>query len=307
MDILHDGALVDAGGLSFGHAEANHSGVSVALFDNGATAGVSVQGSAPGTRETDLLAPTASIQKVNALVLSGGSAFGLASADGVMQVLAEKNMGHDTGFGVVPIVPAAVIFDLPVSGHHPPGPGLGRTATQNASSGDRSRGNIGAGAGATVGKYLGTGVMKSGLGQAAVRQGDVVVSAAVVVNALGDIYDGHEKIAGAFDENGFVETTRFLDSTSSITNTTIGIVATNAGLSKTQATKVAASSHDGFARAINPVHTSDDGDLMFAVSTGTAQCDLRSVCFLAAEATRLAILDAVRSATSLGPLRGLAS
>lgn len=276
--------------------------MSVAFFPGGATVGVDVRGSAPGTRETDLLAPTASVSTVNALVLSGGSAFGLASAHGVMTELASRGIGHDTGFGLVPIVPAAVIFDLPVSGGNPPGEELGRRALENASDLDRSRGNIGAGTGATVGKYLGFGYMKGGLGQAALEFGDLVVSAAMVVNALGDVYDHGTKVAGTHDENGFLPTELFASATSSITNTTIGIVATNAALTKTEATKVAQMSHDGLARAINPIHTTDDGDLIFAASTGNIPASVRTVGYMAAEAVRLAVLDGVASATSLGTI-----
>lgn len=300
MEILENGALTDAGGLRLGHASEGGTGVTVAVIDTGGTAGVDVRGSAPGTRETDLLDPTAAVQQVTAIVLTGGSAFGLAAADGVMAELESAGRGLDTGFGLVPIVPAAVIFDLPVTGGARPSPDLGRRAVQSAAD-DRSRGNVGAGTGATIGKHLGPtgGVMKGGLGQAAVRSGSLVVSAAVVVNALGDIYDGAEKIAGTHSESGFLPTEMYAGTSGGLTNTTIGIVATNAALTKPQATKVASSAHDGLARSIRPVHTMDDGDTIFAVSTGTVQAHTNAVCFLAAEAVRLAVLDGVRSATSL--------
>lgn len=299
MEAVTHGALVDAGGIRLGHASMKGTGVTVAVIDHGGVAGVDVRGSAPGTRETDLLDPTAAVQQVNAIVLSGGSAFGLATADGVMLELAEQGRGLDTGMGIVPIVPAAVIFDLPVTGGTKPTQELGREAVRAAGD-NRERGNVGAGTGATVGKYLGVpGVMKGGLGQAAVRDGDLVVSAVVVVNALGDIYDSGVKIAGTYNESGFLPTDSYVGASVGITNTTIGIVATNAALTKAQATKVASTSHDGLARSIRPVHTMDDGDTLFAVSTGNTAAHVNQVCYLAAEAVRLAVLDGVRSATSL--------
>ena len=299
MEIIENGALVDSGGLRLGNASEQGTGVTIAVIDSGGAAGVDVRGSAPGTRETDLLDPTAAVQHANAIVLAGGSAFGLATADGAMLELAEQGKGLDTGMGIVPIVPAAVIFDLPVTGGAKPTPDLGRKAVRTAGE-NRERGCVGAGTGATVGKYLGpNGVMKGGLGQAAVRRGDLVVSAAVVVNALGDIFDGDQKIAGTHSAEGFLPTTEYLGSPVGLTNTTIGIVATNAALTKAQAKKVASASHDGLARSIRPVHTMDDGDTLFAVSTGTVSAHVNAVCFMAAEAVRLAVLDGVRSATSL--------
>ena len=300
MEILENGALVDVGGLRVGHANEGGTGVTVAVIDRGGAAGVDVRGSAPGTRETDLLDPTAAVQEVTALVLSGGSAFGLAAADGVMRELADQGRGLDTGMGIVPIVPAAVIFDLPITGGARPSPELGQRAVLAADK-DDSRGNIGAGIGATVGKYLGAtgGVMKGGLGQAAVKSGDLIVSALVVVNAMGDVFDGDKKIAGTHSESGFLPTEHYLGTSAGITNTTIGIVATNAGLTKAGAAKAASAAHDGLARSIRPVHTMDDGDTLFTVSTGTVDAPLNAVCFLAAEAVRLAVIDAVRSAESL--------
>lgn len=293
---MSKGGLVDAGAVRVGHATGDGTGVTVIHFPHGAICGVDVRGAAPGTRETDLLDPVNTVQSVNAIVLTGGSAFGLAAASGVMNGLAEQGEGLDTGFGVVPIVPAAVIFDLPLSATRPD-EAMGRAALAAASETDASRGNVGAGTGATIGKYLGRGFMKGGLGQATITHGDLNVSALMVVNALGDIYDG-DKIAGASDD-GLIDTDTFADSTMSITNTTIGVVATNAALSKAEATRVAMSAHDGLARAIIPTHTSDDGDVVFAASTGSVQAPLRTVCYLATEAVRLAILDGVRSATSL--------
>ena len=300
MEILHNGALVDAGGVRVGHADRGGTGVTAAVIDHGGTAGVDVRGSAPGTRETDLLDPTAAVQEVTALMLVGGSAFGLAAADGAMGALADEGRGLDTGMGIVPIVPAAVIFDLPVTGGARPSPDLGRQAVLSAGL-DRSRGSVGAGSGATVGKYLGLsgGVMRGGLGQAAVAHGDLIVSALVVVNAMGDIFDGDTKVAGTHDETGFLPTDRYLGMTTGLTNTTIGIVATNAALTKAEASKAASAAHDGLARSIRPVHTMDDGDTLFCVSTGNVDAPVNAVCYLAAEAVRLAVLDAVRTAHSL--------
>lgn len=269
-------------GIRVGHytdAE-NLKGCTVIRFANqGATAAVDVRGSAPGTRETDLLAPINLVNKVHAIVLSGGSAYGLDAASGVMDCLEKEHIGFPVGEGVVvPIVPAAVLFDLSIG--NPmirPSAQWGRQACQNANDSPVKMGNIGAGTGATVGKLLGKNkAMKSGLGSALLRLSDgVLVGAIVAVNALGDVIEpGTGKViagirkdeTGAFQSSVKVLLDQGVGNIFPGTNTTIGVVATNILLSKVQLKKIAQMAHDGLARAINPAHTMYDGDTIFAVS-----------------------------------------
>lgn len=284
-DWLGAGGLTDVSGIKVGHftLKERPTGCTVILCEAGAVAGVDVRGSAPGTRETDLLNPVNTVQQVQAIVLSGGSAYGLDTANGVMRYLEERKLGFPVGAaGVVPIVPAAILFDLGVGDPKiRPNADSGYQACMAASTGPVAQGNVGAGAGATVGKLFGQKfAMKSGLGTASAKIGDtgVVVAALVVVNAVGDVIDPRSGriIAGARNENGH----GLRDSMAQImrgyqvmvqpgSNTTIGIVATNADLDKVQMTKIAQMAHDGLARTINPVHTPFDGDTIFAVSTGT--------------------------------------
>ncbi|HXE14802.1 MAG TPA: P1 family peptidase [Bryobacteraceae bacterium] len=289
-------------------------GCTVVLFDGSATAGVDVRGSAPGTRETDLLKPVNTVKKVNAIVLSGGSAFGLDSATGVMRFLEERGMGLKVGAVVVPIVPAAILFDLGVGNPKiRPDADAGYQACRLATDDPVVEGCVGAGAGATVGKLFGMkNAMKSGIGSASVRVGNtgITVGAIVAVNAVGDIYDPHTGalLVGARGTNGKTLVNAMSQvvrghgvRASKGTNTTIGIVATNATFTKTQATKIAQMSHDGFARTIRPVHTSFDGDTIFAACTCTSpeQVDAGMIGAIGAEVMAEAVVRAVKSATSL--------
>lgn len=289
-------------------------GCTVVLFDGSATAGVDVRGSAPGTRETDLLKPINTVKKVNAIVLSGGSAFGLDSATGVMRFLEERGMGLKVGSVVVPIVPAAILFDLGVGNPKiRPDAEAGYQACRAATNDPVAEGCVGAGAGATVGKLFGMkNAMKSGIGGASVRVGNtgITVGAIVAVNAVGDVYDSHTGalLAGARGTDGKTLVNAMSQvvrghgvHASNGTNTTIGVVATNATFTKTQATKIAQMAHDGFARTIRPVHTSFDGDTIFAACTCTSPelVDAGMIGAIGAEVMAEAVVRAVKSATSL--------
>lgn len=297
-------------------------GCTVVLAREGAVAGVDVRGSAPGTRETDLLDPRNTVDRVHAVVLSGGSAFGLAAADGTVRFLEEAGIGYPVGPFRVPIVPAAILFDLGVQGPGAvrPGPECGYRAAAAANADPVRRGNAGAGAGATVGKSRGLArAMKGGLGSASLRFPDgLVVAALIAVNAVGDVVDPADGavVAGVRNEDGTLADARelLLESLSGPpsaaegeasgpfagANTTIGVVAVNAPLTKAQAGKVAEMAHDGLARTIYPVHTPSDGDTLFALSTGDGpEVRVGRIGALAAEAVARAVLDAVRSAESL--------
>jgi L-aminopeptidase/D-esterase-like protein len=311
------GSITDVPGLKVGHCTLveRPTGCTVVLCQQGATGGVDVRGSAPGTRETDLLSPINSVQTVNAILLSGGSAYGLDAASGVMRYLEEHKMGYDLGaLGVVPIVPAAILMDLGVGDAKiRPTAESGYKACLAAGAGQVAEGNVGAGAGATIGKLFGMkSAMKSGLGTSSVRIGNtgIVVGALVAVNAVGDVIrpETGKIIAGARSEDG----RSYRDSMTAIlggyhvvaqhgANTTIGVVATNARFTKTQMTKIAQMTHDGYARAINPVHTMYDGDTVFALSTGTTedQADESAIGAIAAVVMSRAIVRAVMQATSL--------
>lgn len=312
------GSIIDVPGVRVGHAEdaLKQTGCSVVLFDAGAVCGVDVRGAAPGTRETDLLNPTNFIEKVHAVVLSGGSAFGLDAASGVMAWLEQRHIGFDVGVTVVPIVPAAVLFDLTFGDPGVrPDASMGYQAVSVASREPFASGNTGAGVGATVGKMLGMDkAMKGGLGSASVTGPDgLVVAAMVAVNAVGEIRDPRtgQTIAGACDENGDL-----LDLQASVvsgrdshfspgTNTTIGIICCNAALTKSQMQKVAQMAHDGLARTIYPVHTLSDGDTLFAATTGGVETTVNIVGMLAAEVMAAAVLNGVRAARSAHGVRGL--
>lgn len=260
-------------------------GCTVIIAESGAKAGISVRGGGPATRETDLLNPEKMTQEIHGLVLSGGSAYGLDSATGVMRYLEDRGIGFDVGMGVVPIVPAACLFDL-IAGDFKcrPDAYMGYAACVDSEK-KREKipcGNVGAGTGATVGKFLGVErLVKSGLGTYAVQIGALKIGAIVAVNALGDIFDADsgEKLAGILNEQG-----DSLDDTSKIMhenilvdhnvftgNTTIGCIITNACLNKAQCNKMADMAHDGYARAIKPVHTSADGDTIFFMANGDAK------------------------------------
>jgi len=319
-----DKGLTAVPGIKVGHftlAE-RPTGCTVVLTETGAVASVDVRGGAPGTRETDLLDPVSTVQKVNAIVLSGGSAFGLDAATGVMRYLEERDFGYDVQIAKVPIVPAAILFDLGVGGKPKvrPTAECGYAAAQAATDGPVVEGSIGAGAGATVGKMAGPARwMKSGIGSASITMADgLVVAALVAVNAVGDVIDPATGriVAGVrtADGKGFADARLLLRSGGlglpaappprPAENTTIGVVATNVALTKVQAQKVAQMAHDGYARAISPVHTPADGDTIFALATGTAAGpvdDIRMgmVGALAAEVMADAIVRAATQATSL--------
>jgi L-aminopeptidase/D-esterase-like protein len=291
-------------------------GVTVVLLPDGTTVGVDVRGAAPGTRETDLLAPENTIEVAHALVLAGGSAFGLASADGVMRWLEEQGRGVEVGPVRVPIVPAAVVFDLLVGDPAVrPDAAAGRRACEAAVPIlDAVQGSVGAGAGATVGKLLGPlRAMRGGVGLAALTAGGVTMAALVVVNAVGDIIDpgGGRMVAGARTAADSLSLAGAVGSVLAAgaraqpppagAATTIGAIVTDARLSKAQATRLAQVAHDGLARTINPVHTPMDGDTLFVAGTGTsampAEMPLLSV--MAAEVTARAVLSGVRQAEGL--------
>jgi len=312
-------SITDVQGVKVGHFTETRrpTGCTVMLFEKGATAGVDVRGSAPGTRETDLLNPINTVQRVQAILLAGGSAFGLDAASGVVRYLDEHRLGYAVGDIVVPIVPAAILYDLGIGDPKiRPTAESGYKACQAATTQRVVEGNVGAGAGATIGKLFGPKqAMKSGLGSASMRVGDtgVVVGAIVAVNAVGDVVDPKtgQIIAGARkpDGSGFVDSMARIREGYSVradasTNTTIGVVATNVALDKAQATKVAQMAHDGLARTIYPVHTPSDGDTIFAVTTGAipVRANHGAIGALAAEVMAQAVLRAVMNARGIAGL-----
>ena len=308
-----EGFITDVAGIKVGHFTESRrpTGCTVVLYERGAVAGVDVRGSAPGTRETDLLKPTNLVDKVNAIVLSGGSAFGLEAATGVMRYLEEHDAGYPTAAGKVPIVPAAILYDLNVGdGKIRPNADAGFKACMNARAGPVEEGSVGAGAGATVGKIGGGRPMKGGIGTSSIKLANgLIVGAIVAVNCVGDVVDPKtgKIVAGARTPDGkaFVNIIESYRSGRGVAspgqNTTIGVVATNARFDKTQMTKIAEMSHDGMARAINPTHTPSDGDTLFAITTGTSTvtANLTAIGALAAEAVSEAILRAVMKAKSV--------
>jgi L-aminopeptidase/D-esterase-like protein len=303
-------------GIKVGHftRPERPTGCTVILTEAGAVAGVDVRGSAPGTIETDLLNPVNLVQQVHAVFLSGGSAFGLEVATGVRTYLHERKIGFDTRVAKVPIVPGAILYDLNIGGKPAiwPTADCGYRAATSASDGPVAEGNVGAGAGATVGKFNGgEGAMKGGLGTASVAMPDgLIVAAIVAVNAAGDIIDPStgRAVAGVRTADGkeLADARRLLrlgraSSMAVAQNTTIGVVATNARLTKIQATKAAQMAHDGLARAIYPAHTMGDGDTVFALATGTidSSIDISRIGALGAEMMADAIVRAARAAESI--------
>lgn len=308
-------SITDVPGIEVGHSQNKKAltGCTVVLCRKGAVAGVDVRGGAPGTRETDLLSPINLVQKIHAVLLAGGSAFGLDAASGVMRYLEENRVGFQTRDAHIPIVPAAILYDLSVGRDDiRPDAKMGYQACVNASGDEVAEGNIGAGTGASVGKVSGMQqAMKSGVGGASIHLGrGVVVGALVVVNALGDIHDPDtgEFIAGVRGEKKTLElmrTTAFRIFPSN--NTVLGVVAVNANFSKAEMTRVAQMAHDGLARAIHPAHTQFDGDTIFALATGGKKMDVSTLGAFAAEAVATAIVRAVRMSASAGGLPGLYS
>ena len=308
-------SLTDVLGLQVGHyTDARRpTGCTVVITPDGAVAGVDVRGAAPGTRETDLLHPSNLVDKVHAVLLAGGSAWGLDAAAGVMRWLEEHGHGYQVPYGLVPIVPAAVLFDLPVGDYRiRPDAQAGYAACAQASRQRPADGNVGAGAGALVGKLFGISrAMKGGIGSASITLEGVTVGAIVAVNALGDVIDPATgaTIAGARTEDGrslLHIRNAILDGAQpnpllAGTNTTLAVVATDAVLTKAQAHRLAQVAHDGLARAINPVHTMSDGDTVFALGTGKVAHTLgmMRLATLAAEVTARAVVRAVRAARGI--------
>ena len=312
------GSITDVAGLRVGHCTDTRrpTGCTVILTPEGAVAGVDVRGAAPGTRETELLSPLTAVEHVHALLLSGGSAFGLDAAGGVMRWLDERGFGVQVGPARVPIVPAAILFDLWIGDASiRPDAASGYAACEVASSAPVTEGNVGAGTGAAVGKLFGIErAMRGGIGSASVTVGGITVGALVAVNAIGDVIDPTtgRVVAGARTADG----TALFGTMQALLRgevpaplqagmaTTIGVVATDAVLTKAQANKMAQMAHDGLARTINPVHTMTDGDTLFALATGASgrTASLTLIGALGAEVMATAVLRAVRAATRLsGP------
>jgi L-aminopeptidase/D-esterase-like protein len=304
-------SITDVAGVLVGHADDRSAatGCTVILCEAGAVAGVDVRGGAPGTRETDCLDPVNAAPVVHAIYVGGGSSFGLEGATGVMRYLESKGIGLDVGVGKVPLVPGAVLFDLAVGDPHGrPDATMGEKACRNAGI-SVLQGNVGAGTGAALGRAAGVlFMMKGGTGTASVNAGELCVGALAMVNCYGDVHDPETGsiLAGTLNRarDGFADTVQLLCrgprclSPFGGTSTTIAVVATNARLSKAEATRIAIMAQDGLARAIVPVHTTFDGDTVFALSIGRVEADATVVGTLAALAVSRAIANAVRSAVS---------
>ena len=315
------GSITRVTGIEVGHFTDSRrpTGCTVVMACAGAVGGVDVRGAAPGTRETDLLDPCNLVDKVHAIVLAGGSAWGLDAATGAVRWLEEQGVGLDVGVGRLPLVPAAVLFDLLVGDMRVrPDAAAGYAACAAASSVDPAEGNVGAGAGASVGKMFGMArAMKGGVGTASVTVDGVTVGALIACNAVGDVLDPDTAriVAGARTADGLqlLDTRRALlrgelaQSVLPGTNTTIGVIATDAVISKAQAQRLAVAAHDGLARAINPVHTQLDGDTLFTLGTGASgkQPGMLLLATMAAEATARATLRAVQAARALTTPEGL--
>ncbi|MNH71297.1 Peptidase family S58 [compost metagenome] len=311
------GSIVDVPGTKVGHAHNDEAltGCTVVIWEDGAVCSVDVRGSAPGTRETDLLEPTRLVDRVHAICLSGGSSYGLDAASGVMEFLEQKGIGADVHFGVVPIVPAAVLFDLSVGDPSVrPDRNMGYLAASLASDVEAREGNVGAGCGASVGKVGGfEKAMKGGLGTASISlPGGLVIGAIAAVNALGEVRDPAtgEVLAGPIGDTGELEDSIAwlakrpfsFNPVPAGTNTTLAIVASNANLSKSQVKKVAEMAQNGLARTIYPVHTLHDGDTVFAAATGGVDASVDLVGSLSAEVLAAAIVRAVQTSEPAGGL-----
>lgn len=300
--------IMEVGGFRIGHAQNAEAatGCTVLLCDRMSPAGLDVRGGGPASRESQILSPVAQADSINAVLLSGGSAFGLDAAGGVQKYLEERGIGFDVGVTKVPLVSQSCLFDLSVGRVDVrPDAAMAYQACENASHDVPAQGNVGAGTGCSVGKYRGMDrAMKSGFGTYAVQAGHLKVGTLVAVNALGDIYDGAAQIAGLLSEDKTALSNTLDELFQDVTiagnlfsgNTTLGIVVTNAKLNKTQLTKVAGMTHNGFARAIRPVHTNADGDSIYALSTGDLPGDVNVVGAMAAYAMERAIVRAVRLA-----------
>ncbi len=310
---MHEIDLLEVGGFSLGHAHDAQAitGCSVLLFDEACPAGVSVRGGGPASRETPLLNPLAAATGIHAVLLSGGSAFGLDAAGGVMRYLEGQDIGFDVGVTKVPLVCQSSLFDLVIGRMDVrPDAQMAEQACRNANRNPSPMGNVGAGMGCTVGKYRGKPyAMKSGLGTYAVQVGDIKIGAVVAVNALGDIFDPQTglQIAGMLTEDAqglrSTEAELYADMQANhdifTGNTTIGAIVTNAKFSKAEMNKIAEMAQNGYARAIRPVHTTADGDSIYAVSTGEASADINAVGTLAATVMAQAIVRGVRAAQAM--------
>jgi len=317
--------LTDFPGIKVGHASdfEGITGCTVILCETGATAAVDQRGGGPGTREIALLNPVNHVEKIHAVLLAGGSAFGLDAAAGVMQYLEENNIGYQTGVARIPIVPAAILFDLNIGNPKArPTPEMGYLACKKASETDPEQGSVGAGTGATIGKIMGMNyATKSGIGNASINLEDgLKVSAIVAVNAIGDVFDPEQGkiIAGvrrniknsgsAKNQSKFSDTLEIMKSPIGKTlfnkaekaNTVIGVVITNANFNKTSMTKVAQMAQNGLVRSIRPANTMHDGDTIFALSSGKKIANLNLVGALAAQVVQKAVHNAVKNATTLG-------
>jgi len=291
-------------GFRLGNMEDNENGTgcTVIFAENAAVPGVDVRGGAPGTRETDLIRSEEMMPEINAVVLSGGSAFGLESASGVMEYLEENNIGFDTGFSKVPIVPSAVLFDLAYKNPKVrPDKKMGYDAMAMAMKDNYKDGSYGAGCGATVGKILGINAsMKSGVGSYAIEINGLKIGAVVAVNAFGSIYEDSKLIAGPLMDGHILSTEDLLIQGMEASfkgNTTIGCVITNAKVTKSGANKMASMGHDGFARAIKPIHTMVDGDALFFMAKGEQEVDLNILGTLTAIVVEKAVYSAIKSVT----------
>ncbi len=325
-DRLKEIGLMEVGGFSVGHAgnEEAGTGCTVFLFDEMSPAGLDVRGGGPASRESQLLNPLMSAWGLHAVLLSGGSAYGLDAAGGVLRYLEEKRVGLQVGSSLVPLVCQSCVFDLEVgNGKIRPDADMAYEACKNASRGQPAEGNAGGGLGCSVGKLRGMErAMKSGFGTYAVQTGDLKVGAAVMVNAAGDVYDedGHV-LAGVRTEDGTglsstieellqdaeaaAAAAEVFETMSAYANTTLGVIVTNARFSKTRLCKIAGMAHNGYARSIRPVHTSVDGDSIYAVSTGNVRANPDLTGTLAAYAMERAVRRAVRSAAPAYGLPGL--
>lgn len=307
--------LNELGGFRVGNCsdKIGGTGVTALIFERGAVCGLDVRGGGPASRESNLLNPLSAAEKIHAIVLSGGSAYGLDSAGGVMKFLEEKGIGFDTGYAKVPLVCASCIYDLCVGDPTcRPDRDMGYNAAKAAFNGDFEPGCNGVGTGATVGKLLGADyMMKSGLGVYACETGGLKVAAIVAVNALGDVFENGDIICGMYDSSAG----RFLNTTEQMyasvkpkgnlftSNTTIGAVVTNAAFSKSEMNKIAAMASNGCARAINPINTTADGDSIYAASTGEFAADINVVGTLCADAMQKAVVNAVKNSISMYNLK----
>jgi len=304
-------AITYVGGIAVGHAQDEDAltGCTVILCRTGAMAGVDIRGGAPGTRETDLLDPVNLVEKVHAVLLAGGSAYGLDAASGVMRYLEENNVGYSMGSVKVPIVPAAILYDLGLGrADIRPDAAMGYRAAASASSAAPAEGNVGAGTGASVGKIRGMEyAMKAGIGTASMDIHGLTIGAIVAVNAMGDVVDPSNgvKIAGLRSGTTLEWMKNNRTGSGLRSNTTIGVIATNAKLTKAQATKVAQMAQDGLAQSIRPAHTLFDGDTVFTLAIGDVEADVTTVGAFAAEVMAQAIVRAARMAGPAGGLPGL--